>query len=722
MSFLSDMIQSLRTTFGEKRAGESTNLAPIYGSGAWWNGNTGISQEKLMREARGWVYACVTKIAEEIGASNLRLYRKSGSRDEWQELEEHPLLDLLNAPNERMPRFELFQLWSMHEDLTGNAYWRLVNAKTDLDTPEMIVPLNPGKITPVYVGDALRHYKYAETPASDIELKPHEVIHFRRPNPNNAFIGLGPTEAAADAIDADNWAREWNRRFFQNAGRPGLVLETEITTADQLKLLRESFDDRYSGASKSHKTAVLPKGVKISDKGFSQKDMDFAELRRQMRDEILAHFGVPHVVLGLGAGENLNRATAETTDYVFSKRTIRPKLVRFVTFLNEFLVPRYGDNLVLEFDDPVPQNTEMQIRQDQAALANAAYQTINEVRIAHGLPAIEGGDTVYGMPMAVPIGSVEPSKSLKKTKGQHKTVTMTASRRAPYRKSQQKRSELAEGLAKKIAETLSRQKKDLMTQDWQPVWEGFVKRVSPHQKTIKDLMAEYAGEMGKRAMEALEKASKSKRKAVDPGAILDEEKEVSALIRILSPEFERILEEEGTSAALLLGEAFNARDERIQEGLKKSLELLAKTYTEESIKLIDEQLTEGLADGESLNELSDRIRGIQELSSDVRADRVAKTESFRIANYATREAWRQTGVVNTVQWYTAEDERVCPFCGPMNGKTVAIDKGFFEEGETIEGEDADGNPVSMEVSYSDVQNPPLHPNCRCYIRPDKIEI
>ena len=47
---------------------------------------------------------------------------------------------------------------------------------------------------------------------------------------------------------------------------------------------------------------------------------------------------------------------------------------------------------------------------------------------------------------------------------------------------------------------------------------------------------------------------------------------------------------------------------------------------------------------------------------------VAKTESFRTANDALKTAWKQSGVVKTVRWYTSELANVCGFCQAMDGK------------------------------------------------------
>lgn len=698
--------------------------SPIYGAGGWFVSDRAISQEKLMQEARGFVFACISKIAEEIGSAKLRLYESTGSnRKDWTEIEEHELLDLLNAPSSNMPRFELFQLWSMHDDLTGNAYWHLLGVEKETDKPTGILPINPkyikAKIMPS-TGELLGYEIQKGT--STAILKPWQIIHFRRPNPNNSLSGLGPTEAAADAIDAYNWQSEWNRRFFQNAGRPGLVLETSMTDQKLIALLRESFDDRYSGASKAHKTAILPAGVKIANQGFSQKDMDFSELRRAMRDEILAHYGVPHVVLGLGAGENLNRATAETTDYVFSKRTIRPKLIRFVTYLNEFLVPMFGDNLVLEFDDPVSQNVELAIKEDSSALAGMQYKTVNEVRAEHGLAPLDGdaGNTIYGGSFVTPLGKVPEAKSSPKATRTKKSVTAKP-RKSQFKRASEKRSEIAETIAKKLKEAMVARRKDIMSMDWQEVWDAMVKRVAPHEKELQKILAKYADGLNKRMQKALAEEMKSQ-KAVTAGDLVDEEAEVGIIFDMMTPEFLKILEEEGTSAAALIGEAFDATEERMLASLDKATKLLAQKYTQTTVDLVREQLRAGIDAGEHYNEIAKRIDMVAEYTGTDRAKTTAKTEAFRVANFSTRSAWQQSGVVKSVKWYTANDEKVCPYCGAQDGTVVGIDDNFYDKGDSVDGEDSEGNTVSMTVDYADVENPPLHPDCRCYIRPEEITI
>ena len=125
-----------------------------------------------------------------------------------------------------------------------------------------------------------------------------------------------------------------------------------------------------------------------------------------------------------------------------------------------------------------------------------------------------------------------------------------------------------------------------------------------------------------------------------------------------------------------------------------------------------------MKDGLSQSELADVVNGIYDYSDEVRAATVARTETFRVANYSTQEAWRQSGIVKSQKWYTAADELVCPYCAPMQGKVISIDGNFFQKGDTVTG--SDGSTISMD--YSDVGAPPLHANCRCYIRPEDISL
>ncbi len=88
-----------------------------------------------------------------------------------------------------------------------------------------------------------------------------------------------------------------------------------------------------------------------------------------------------------------------------------------------------------------------------------------------------------------------------------------------------------------------------------------------------------------------------------------------------------------------------------------------------------------------------------------RALRIARTELSFAYNFGQLESVRQAkeqgyfdgDVVK--EWMTAEDERVCDFCGPLDGTTIGLEETF--------------PAVTEKLPYTYV--PPAHPNCRCTV-------
>jgi len=72
-----------------------------------------------------------------------------------------------------------------------------------------------------------------------------------------------------------------------------------------------------------------------------------------------------------------------------------------------------------------------------------------------------------------------------------------------------------------------------------------------------------------------------------------------------------------------------------------------------------------------------------------RATLIARTETLRAHNEGRKVFYRQSAV-KKVKWLTAQDERTCPVCRPLDGRVFGIDE---------------------------VDGPPAHPGCRCVLMP-----
>lgn len=697
-----------------------------------WQSQKKLAAEKAMGLNTSWVYTCIRAIAEEIANIELRLFQIN-KEGEQEEIFEHELLDLLGGVNSFQTGFELKYLTAAHLEFAGNAYWVLDGVENESGKPSAIYILNPRyvKVIRAPAPNFIEGYEY-RIGSEYRKFEPYQIIHLKYPDPNDPYEGIGTVQAIERWINADNFASEINLQYFKNGARLSGVLESEnAITREQLEFLKKSFEAVYQGVENAYQVAALPKGTKYNSLSDTPKDMDFSNLQQVMRDKILAGFRVPKTILGAAESET-NRATAETANYVFAARTIKPKIQMIVSYLNEFLVPRYGDNLFLDFVDPVPENRELIMREHQAALGSLPYKSVNEVREEEGLPPVSNGDAVATNFSSIPLGKPEgkagkPGKPRAKVSGEAKPTR----RRTQHARSAEKRKEIASTIAEKIGKELkaaSEKIKEIKEQktknitslsdnEYEVLWKSFVARVTPYEQAQAEAIRKFNADQKKEVLTNLENATKSK--AINENDIFKADEWVGALVDLSTPIMADLFEKEAKEAAALLGtELTDPLTPEVREAIKRALELMSQKYNETTLALLKEKLEQGLDEGAGLNELKDLVSQVYEFSDEHRAEQVARTEAFRVANGATQEAWKQTGVVKSIKWYTAADERVCEFCAPLHGREIGIEEGFFEKGETITGREGG----KLDLDYSDVDYPPLHVSCRCYIRPENISI
>ena len=131
---------------------------------------------------------------------------------------------------------------------------------------------------------------------------------------------------------------------------------------------------------------------------------------------------------------------------------------------------------------------------------------------------------------------------------------------------------------------------------------------------------------------------------------------------------------------------------------------------------IRDDIAESIAAGESRSGTIKRVR--TQFDARFKADRVVRTETIWAHNEGTVLAWKQSGVVTAVKWDTVPDDRRCPYCARMHGKTKSLVGNFFDKGESLTVDSLEsGNPITLSFGYESIKHPPLHPNCRCQLIP-----
>jgi SPP1 gp7 family putative phage head morphogenesis protein len=122
----------------------------------------------------------------------------------------------------------------------------------------------------------------------------------------------------------------------------------------------------------------------------------------------------------------------------------------------------------------------------------------------------------------------------------------------------------------------------------------------------------------------------------------------------------------------------------------------ARQYRYDWIKSITDttrgQVQQAIADWiQSGAPLPDLQATLTPIFGPVRAEMIAVTEVTRVYQEANVASWESTGFVDEVNYRTAKDDKVCPICSPLDGKTLPI--------------------------KDTTDHPPKHVRCRCFTVP-----
>ena len=311
-------------------------------------------------------------------------------------------------------------------------------------------------------------------------------------------------------------------------------------------------------------------------------------------------------------------------------------------------------------------------------------------------------------------------------RGQFKTATGERIAFRPARTKLQKRAKerkemgdrLGEKIKKLVEDAIKNPTHKFSTKEQDDVaWKAFDERTTKAEEEIK---AEVRRLNEKQKAEVFANLPKAIEKAINPNDLFDLKNWISITTDATTPIFEKLFAAEAAMAAGELGmPELNPFNDTAKAALHASIARMSESYQTTTLQTLEAKINDGLSQGQPLADISKTVSDIYEWSDTYRADRVAKTEAFRTSNMALKTTWKESGVVKTIKWYTANDP--CPFCEALNGKVISIDSNFFNNGDSLtvgEGDDA----KTMSLDYGDVGAPPLHPNCMCVARPEDVSI
>lgn len=270
----------------------------------------------------------------------------------------HPALSVWSAPNDFFTSMLFTETFQQHLDLVGEGYWVVARLG---GRPFELWPVRPDRMAPVRDPEKfISGWVYRSPDGQLVPLRLDEVVQLRVPAPWDPYRGAGAVQTLMSNIYGARYASEWNRRFFENSAVPGGIVEMPAHLSDpEWEEFQLRWAEAHKGVSNAHTVATLEYGAKWIDTKYTQRDMEFPELRRVTREEIREAFAIHGHVLGLS--DNVNRANAEAGEYGWTKRHIVPRCERIKDALNGpylKLFKGFDKGYAFAYTSPVPEDRE----------------------------------------------------------------------------------------------------------------------------------------------------------------------------------------------------------------------------------------------------------------------------------------------------------------------------------------------------------------------------
>ena len=255
-----------------------------------------------------WVFTCVEVISVALSGVPLIAVRVDPNTGNRTILPSHPVLDLLAHPSPQCSGIAMRRQMYADFSLTRETYVRV------LGTPGVdgiAIRLHPADVDPVIDPRTglIEHYAWG-----DQKIPPSEMLMIRGigwQSGIRASRAESPVHPLANGLKADQAARV----FAQKAAASGqleIMLKPSDPVAQFGKNGVKAVTEMYLTAKRAgHGMMVLNRALDVVPLSINSRDMEFPQLHIDVRDETLAVFGVPPIMVGL-PGANYGTAREQS--------------------------------------------------------------------------------------------------------------------------------------------------------------------------------------------------------------------------------------------------------------------------------------------------------------------------------------------------------------------------------------------------------------------------
>lgn len=564
---------------------------------------------------------------------------------------DHAFLQFMRRPNQSLRWYGTVQTVQTNLDIVGRIlFW--LKERDSKGRPTEILPI-PVTMVSATTQDGVQISFRGQV----VNVPVEDLLVLHQPSPSDPYdysqnVGLGM--ALSDELDTDENAAKTTNARLRNHGVPDSVVTVVGAGDNEVKAIESHVLSMYQGPSKRGHPHFTNREVQIQHIAEKLADMSITELRKFEAQVIWTTFGVPPAIMGLV--EDVNRANAETSERLYGRWVLLPRLTFLGDFLQHEIAPLYDANdriLVLPMS-PVPEDKEA--RHDLLTVAPWAPEA-NEVRSWLDLqpkPELEGLHYVPGSGSFVQGAQLKQGpQSEPAGPGSDEGDEDSDADEDPEPETDDERSETEDAKAFKQQGVSDETKVERITA-----------ALRPERLTL-----------------AVERLWRSELQAW----MLRSGTEVGASLSLdmINP--------------LIAAHMRAFGGERIV-GINRT--------TQNAIR---EALAAGIEAGEGADVLARRVRDVFSDANTRRALVIARTEVLRSSNWAATAAYRASGLVEEREWLATPDTRTRDSHRDMDGQTIGIGERFQLASGVNRGREAD-HPGGFDIPAEDIQ-------CRCFTAP-----
>lgn len=321
--------------------------------------------------------------------------------EDFQEITDHPALDVLRGVNKWMNAYDMSVLRILYLELTGNAYCYVRNGSIRGRTYPMELWPMPSQWMKVIPSrdesnPIISAYMYGRNDGEALQYEPDEVIRWNYPNPRNLYYGLGKVEASWREICLRNSKSAHDQAVFDNGARPDYAVLLKGAREGEATRFQKELEQRLRGVRNRGKFAVVNADqVDIKPLTFTAEELGDQD---RVIEAICNVFGVP--VAKFMSNKAVAGGQAGVSDVAYLRDTVLPICRMDEETLNSDFLTRFdgaADDLVFAYDNPVPEDRAAQLQDDTMRLAQGVI-TRDEWRTENGYDAAGGQAAVLLVP------------------------------------------------------------------------------------------------------------------------------------------------------------------------------------------------------------------------------------------------------------------------------------------------------------------------------------